>query len=325
MSSIFPLISLYCVFLIFDSTNVENQIEGITSLVVLVISLVLTIRFGFKAFIITLLSVALILALMFPAVITISIFEVFGLVEKEILTTTNEISAVGASLLAASLTGLSMTLGLGIFVVALTSIATVVGTVGFCIATTITATILGFFAYSITTVENYSGTGAILAILAIGLTLLILSVEVYLCWRILGNDKRDTWVRKFNVYFTALGGTNFCGANLTNANFSFAKLKSTDFNTANLNHVRWYAAKILELVRPGNTYLKDSQIRKWLVGEGQNKNFNNKDLQGINLQGANLINASFVDANLTHTDLSGATLDGSLYFKLEYQQQDKTK
>ena len=57
---------------------------------------------------------------------------------------------------------------------------------------------------------------------------------------------------------------------------------------ATLTGVRWYGAKMLDRVRPGNTYLQYPQVRQWLIGEGKDKNFDRQPLRGVNLQGAKL-------------------------------------
>ncbi len=110
------------------------------------------------------------------------------------------------------------------------------------------------------------------------------------------------------IVFAAIGGSSFHGADLTNANFTRASLKNTDLREANLTCVRWYGAKMLYSVRPGNTYLQDTQVRQWLIGKGTEKNFDGKDLGGINLQGANLADASFIGADLSETNLQYADL-----------------
>lgn len=95
-------------------------------------------------------------------------------------------------------------------------------------------------------------------------------------------DARDAWVPSFAVFFAATGGTSFRSADLTDANFSSAILKSTDLREANLTRVRWYGAKMLDRVRPGDTYLKNIQVRQWLIGNGVDKNFEGQYLRGIN-------------------------------------------
>jgi uncharacterized protein YjbI with pentapeptide repeats len=68
-------------------------------------------------------------------------------------------------------------------------------------------------------------------------------------------------IRSFAIATAAIGGTNFRNADLSQANFTGAKLKSTDFRKANLTHVRWYGAKMLDRLRSGDTNLKNTQIR----------------------------------------------------------------
>jgi len=107
-------------------------------------------------------------------------------------------------------------------------------------------------------------------------------------------------------------------SDLTDADFTQATLNSTDFRSNNfrntiLTRTRWHKAKNLELVRPGETYLRNAQLRPWLIEKGQNKNFDRQDLRGVNLEGAKLADASFIgadlsEANLRHADLSRAML-----------------
>lgn len=125
----------------------------------------------------------------------------------------------------------------------------------------------------------------------------------YIGWRAMRGDPRDAWVRSFAIAFAALGGTSFRSADLTDANFSHARLKSTDMREATLTRVRWYGAIMLDRVRPGNTYLKSTQVRQWLLDKGVDKNFDGQKLQGVNFQGADLTDASFIDANLSEANL----------------------
>lgn len=149
----------------------------------------------------------------------------------------------------------------------------------------------------------------------------VAAVGVYIGWRAMRGDARDTGVRSFAIAFAATGGTSFRGADLTGVNFTGAKLKSTDFRRATLTSIRWYGAKMLDLVRPGNSYLKSTQVRQWLIGKGQDKNFDGQKLQGINFQGADLTDASFIDANLSEANLQDADLSRA---KLVQTQLDRT-
>ena len=144
----------------------------------------------------------------------------------------------------------------------------------------------------------------------------VVLISLFLARRALRGDERDAWVRFFAIAFAATGGTNFQDANLTDANFTGARLKSTDLRKATLTRVRWYGAKMLDRVRPGDTYLKNEPLRELLItGKGQNQNFDHQDLRGVNVQGANLTNTSFID-----TDLSQANLQESNLFEAKLVQ-----
>lgn len=125
--------------------------------------------------------------------------------------------------------------------------------------------------------------------------------------------KHFYWLRKGAVNFAAIGGTSFRKANLTEANFSNAKLEHTDFRAANLTRTRWYQAEGLESARLDKTYLANLKIRQLVVScKGQRENFDGLDLTGVNLQRANLQNASFIGANLNQSDLQYANLSGAI-------------
>ncbi len=145
-------------------------------------------------------------------------------------------------------------------------------------------------------------------------------------------DKKYTLIRNIAVAFAAFDGTSFRNANLTDANFTGATLKSTDFRKANLTRTCFYKTKKLDRVRPGTTYLQKTQVVSVLVTrQGQDLNFDREDLRGVNFQGANLADASFIGADLSGansqdadlsraklvqtqldgTDLTGATLTGA--------------
>ncbi len=148
------------------------------------------------------------------------------------------------------------------------------------------------------------------AILASSIPLL----GTYIGWRALVKDKKFISIRNLAIAFAAKGGTSFRGANLTDANFTEATLKSADFRGANLTRTRWFHTQKLDHSCVENTYLQFPQVRQLVItGMGQDKNFDYLNLQGINLQQVNLADASFIgtnlkDANLSSTNLSRARL-----------------
>ncbi len=111
----------------------------------------------------------------------------------------------------------------------------------------------------------------------------------YISWQAFTGNEKYALIWKTIIALAAIGGTSFYNADLTDANFSEAKLKSTDFRKATLTRVNWLKTKMLDRVRPGDTYLKSSQLRQWLINKGQDNNqdnnFDRQDLRGINLQG----------------------------------------
>ena len=171
-----------------------------------------------------------------------------------------------------------------------------------------------------------AGSGTITRVIGAGIvvTVLMLGVSFYISWRALKGYPRDDWVRTPSLALAAMGGTTFHGANLAGANFSGAKLKSTDFRKSNVTKVRWYGAKMLDRVRPGDTYLKSAQVQQWLSGERTDKNFDRQKLQGINLEGADLSGASFIDANLSNANLRGADLSKAQLIQTQLDNTDFT-
>ncbi|MEQ8540294.1 MAG: pentapeptide repeat-containing protein [Coleofasciculus sp. D1-CHI-01] len=139
-------------------------------------------------------------------------------------------------------------------------------------------------------------------------------LSAYIGWRAIKGDERDAWIRGAAIAFAATGGTSFRHADLTDANFTSATLKSIDLRQATLTHTCFHQTQKLDLVRPGITYIKDAQVRQLLITrQGQAQNFDRQNLRGVNLQGANLADASFIgadlsQANLQDTDLSRAKL-----------------
>ncbi|EKQ69198.1 putative low-complexity protein [Leptolyngbyaceae cyanobacterium JSC-12] len=125
----------------------------------------------------------------------------------------------------------------------------------------------------------------------------------------LKGDEKFALLRAFGIAVAALGGTSFCGANLTDANFTNAMLRSTNFQatrqqTTLLNGVYWHNANQLDRARLGDSILSNSAVRELLVTRnGYKKSYIDANLRGANLNGVNL-----EAANLTWADLSQATL-----------------
>ncbi|MDJ0845463.1 pentapeptide repeat-containing protein [Crocosphaera sp.] len=132
----------------------------------------------------------------------------------------------------------------------------------------------------------------------------------YLAYRAMKGDPRDAWIPTFAMAFAATGGTTFRKANLTDANFTQATLKSTDFREAILIRTCFKNAQKLDRIRPGNTILSQTHVRELLMtGYGYKKSYLNTDLHGANLDGANLNEANLKQCNLNDASLRATNLE----------------
>ncbi|NEO74963.1 pentapeptide repeat-containing protein [Moorena sp. SIO4G3] len=163
----------------------------------------------------------------------------------------------------------------------------------------------GAVAFTFSGVVAFTFSKAFAGDLAGVITIVLALLGTYLGWRILTRDLKDAWIRTIAIAFAATGGTSFYKADLTNANFTGATLKSTDLREANLTYTCWQNTIRLDRARPGNTILADRAVRELLVsGNGYNKSYVKGNLRGANLKGANLNKA-----NLKLADISEATLE----------------
>ena len=160
------------------------------------------------------------------------------------------------------------------------------------------------------------------------LVLATVLVSIYIARSTLANKEENALILAGAVFLAATGGTSFRGADLTDADFTEAKLRSADFRdftqaalgSADLRRETketkligtcWRGVRELNRVRPGTTYLQYKEICDLLVtGDGERKHFNKLlNLQGINLKGANLTKSTFIDSDLNQANLEGAELD----------------
>ncbi|MEM8777266.1 MAG: pentapeptide repeat-containing protein [Cyanobacteria bacterium P01_G01_bin.49] len=129
----------------------------------------------------------------------------------------------------------------------------------------------------------------------------------YIGWLFWIEDKRVPLIRKYINAITAIGGTSFYNADLTDADFTSADLKNSNFRKANLTRTRFYETKKLDFARVGNSILSNRNVLNLLVtGNGRGKSY-----FAANLKGANLIGLNLKDANLKHADISEATFQGA--------------
>jgi len=105
------------------------------------------------------------------------------------------------------------------------------------IALLLALTFIGSFALMIIVTETLSPSSSISS--AITVASIVLPLTGYIGWRTLKGDRKHTITWMIANFLSTKWGTSFRGADLTNANFSRAVLKSTDFGQANITNTRW--------------------------------------------------------------------------------------
>ncbi|MBW4566000.1 MAG: pentapeptide repeat-containing protein [Mojavia pulchra JT2-VF2] len=262
---------------IFETSSLQNQVLSWTSLIVIIVAFLVILRQGFNS--------AIVVAFTFTFVVAFAVaiaFAVAGAVAGAV---------VGAVAVAGAFAGA--------FAIAVAGAVAVAVTVAFAVAGAGAVTVTVAFAVA------GAGAGAVAGAVAVAEVLF----SAYIAWRAMKADEKYALIRNIAVAFAASGGTSFRNAYLTDANFKGATLKSTDFRNANLTRTYFKKTKKLDLIRPGTTYLQNTQLRQILVtGQGQEKKFDRDDLRGVNFQQANLVDASFIGADLSQANLKDANL-----------------
>ncbi len=189
------------------------------------------------------------------------------------------------------------------------------------VATVITSTIGVFITVVIVTSSPFSFPVTAAAVISVVTVAFVISVfSNYVAWRTIKGDEKFAPFCSVSIVFTAIGGTTFCGADLTRVNFTKTNLKSTNFRNTwkqnaqgkfqasptNLTYACWQDAQHLDKARVGDSILANAAVLKLLVS--RDGHGNEKDYIEANLRGANLDGVDLKGANLTWADLSNATL-----------------
>lgn len=275
------------VALILDSNRLENQVLGWISLGFLAVFFIVTLWKGINA-----------VAFAFAGAVAVAVAGAFAF------------AVVGAGAVAGAFAGAGAVAGAGVFAfagaVAIAIAVAVAGTFAFAVAVVVALAVAVAVAFTVAGTFAFAFAFAGAGVVAGTVTLLI----AYIGWRALTEDKRDAWIRSFAIAFAAIGGTSFRGADLTDANFTGARLKSTDFRRSLLIRTCWREAQKLDRIRSGRTYLSNPKIRQLLLtGNGNGQAFDHlQNLRGINLQGVSLVGADFTGATLNEATLQGAKL-----------------
>jgi len=147
----------------------------------------------------------------------------------------------------------------------------------------------------------------------------------YISWQALQGEAKFAFIRKLAFNLSATGGTSFRGADLTNVNFTNARLKGTDLRGTKMGRTCWFNTQALEQAKMSKTYLNLPAIQQLVVtGDGHNGNFDRQNLQGIHLQQATLTDASFIGADLYQADLRASDLSRAKLVRVNLAQADLT-
>jgi uncharacterized protein YjbI with pentapeptide repeats len=239
-----------------------------------------------------------------------AVFGALVLLGLGIDTSTGAIAGLGAGIVAGAVAGLLS------FAVAGTARNTnaIFGAVAFASASAFAFAIAGTNITEIAVAVVGAGVIAI----AVSVVVLSLRLSFYISRQALQGNPKFSWIRPFVMFFAVLGGTNFRGADLTDANFTEATVNNTNFSGAIQTRICWRHVKLIEQARVGKSLIAKRALRELLItGNGYQKSLVGANLQGANLNdanlsGANLKSANLCEATLQRADLSNADLTETL-------------
>lgn len=289
--------------------NRENFYVGVISLVVLSVFFLLTVRRGAASafgFLMLSVIVAGLAAVLWAGLIAVSWAGV-----------ANNTGAMQlATVVAVIVTGAVSVIVVAMGTVIIAGAAALAGAVAGLFALTLNVLVAGLLAGAVAVIAIKVGT--IAAAVAVAVSACVILLSSHIACRALFEDEKQNWVRSISISMATAMGTNFQNADLTDADFTQARLKNTNFNNATIRRTCWFNVKDLHLALLGQSYLASEKIRQILVTKDlSNQNFDGWDLQGINLQGANLKDGTFVAAKLNESNLEGADISRAKLVKAQ--------
>ncbi|MEH1827135.1 MAG: pentapeptide repeat-containing protein [Nostoc sp.] len=142
--------------------------------------------------------------------------------------------------------------------------------------------------------------------------LVAIALGIYVGSQAITGEKKYSLIKLLAISIVAQGGTSFRGANLTDADFTQATLKTVDFRKVTLTRTCWFETQNLDQSRVDGTYLENPKIRNLVVKkDGRDQKFDRLNLREVNLQDANLQDASFIGTDLSEATLRNANLLGA--------------
>jgi uncharacterized protein YjbI with pentapeptide repeats len=156
--------------------------------------------------------------------------------------------------------------------------------------------------------------------------LAMIAFGIYVGWQAIAGSRKYKIIYSLAIAIVAKGGTSFRGANLTDADFTQATLKTVDFRHATLTRTCWFKAQNLEQARVEGTYLEDAKVRQLAITkDGQSQTFAYFKLRDLNLKDANLQSASFISTDLSEATLQNANLKGAKLAQTQLYQATLTE
>ncbi|MEL6816207.1 MAG: pentapeptide repeat-containing protein [Cyanobacteria bacterium J06598_3] len=184
--------------------------------------------------------------------------------------------------------------------------------------------IAAIMALSVAGAVVFFGADTFTFVVALALGLASWLLVLYIGWQVSRGHAKYTMVRELGLVFSALGGTSFCGADLTGATFRKARLINTNLTDSTqgktrLTHVCWEGTESLNRSRLGTTLLQDNRVRRILTipEKGYKQDLSYADLQGANLEGVTLEGASLKRAVLTNAKLENAVLKNATLTRVQ--------
>ncbi|MBO3461229.1 pentapeptide repeat-containing protein [Aetokthonos hydrillicola Thurmond2011] len=290
------------------SESSEIRVSGWTALIVVIVVFIVIIRQGLNSAI----AVAVAVAVAFAIAVAFVIAVVGGLFDA-----TGFVEAVPYAVIGAVVVVFAFAFAIAIAIAVAIAFA-VAGNFAFAVAVVfaVVFAVVGNFAFATTGVGAIAFAGAVAFVL----------LSIYISWRALKGDEKYVVIHNIAVAIAAIGGTSFRDADLTDADFTSATLKNTDFRKANLTRTCFHKTKKLDRVRPGSSYLQNTELRQLLItGNGQGKNFKNKIFQGVNLSKANFSGADLINTNFYKSSLKEADLEGALLVRAQFESVDLTE
>ncbi|MFK8185217.1 MAG: pentapeptide repeat-containing protein [Phormidesmis sp.] len=184
---------------------------------------------------------------------------------------------------------------------------------------------------------SFVGAGAYVGLNAnVGIELFIslfigLLFSLFVGYRVFTADEKFDVVRTFGLVLAAVGGTSFCGANLTGATFHKALLRSSSFAKSRqhktvLTRVCWQGAMKLDHARLGTSILQDRRVLLLLTTpeKGYQQDFTDANLRGAYLKGVTLERAILRRAILIDSLLEKAVLKDAILTEAQAVNADLT-